>query len=123
MKHNELFLIVLILSFSSCLAHKKIYYAYDINVNNSLLNGIKEVKKFYPKNPNEIYALVSFTPLEGRTDIVLNNYSNMTNEIKYLIGKTNRFLFIDSLKIPVLFHIDNQSIVIKKSNIAHLPHI
>jgi hypothetical protein len=91
-------------------------------VNKSILTGVKEIKKIYRKNPNDNYALISYNPFSGETDIIINNFSLMPEGIKRIINRSDRKILLDSLKLPVIFHSDRASIDIQTSKISQLPY-
>lgn len=114
MKKKEFRLkIIIVLSvflFYSC--NKKIHLVFSDNVNNALMCGFDDVKKWekdtiYPK----IFAVIDIHEFDDcQFTIRLNRYERCPPSILKLINRSNRFFTLSNgLKIPVVSLIDSKA--------------
>lgn len=104
-----------------CNTSKLIVYQYIADVNEVLLETIKELEASNfaikdGKKSKEIFALVNQT--DESTIIVFNFLENMSQGVARQIKRSNRFIMIDNHRVPVIFYFDDGNSYIRTGGIS-----
>lgn len=105
---TRLFFLTIVLYLTGCSTVSQIDYSYSLEVQNSIKKGIKEFERMHDKK------LKFFICVRDDSKFIVCNMDRAAPGLKFLIKRTNRFVYIDNYRMPIIFESDFNSIEYKK---------
>jgi len=111
---------ILIGSLISCRSTTSLTYTFKKPVNDSLQAAVHKISLLYDKDTNNCFYAVVYENDLGGSNVIIDA-SQKSSPIVQLSNKSNRFIIVGKIKIPMLFLSDSFSNESKLLGIEVLP--
>ena len=121
MKFTILFILSLFF-FCSCLTSRKINYSFESsNVADSIISTLKKYENIYQRPYQQTKWFVLLRQPNERFELIISEkLGDAKSPINILIKKSNRYLLVDKLKIPILFESDLISSEMRDAKVGYV---